>query len=175
MPAAKQKTPEEEAAAEAEFIGAGEIEEDVAELEPTEVDEVIFRSKGRGFRAIMIPRHRWTAGNGEVQVTPGKTLEFGPNGEYRTSDAAEIKHLKGLQSFNREFWQVGAEPGRVPDSQPMLERVVEAGISLDIAKLDELEQEESTGFARHDVMVSIKAAKARVGKLLAEARAGQES
>lgn len=163
MPAAQKRTPEEEQRLEEEFIGTTPAD---VEQPPEPVGEVIFRSKGVNFRAVRVPRHRWTAPNGEVQVSDGVTYEFAPKGEFRTDDPEAIAYLRGLGSFNREFWEVGNEPGRIPDSQPMIERVVGASTALDLEGLDELEREERAGYKRHDVLTHITAAKVTVKKML---------
>lgn len=164
MPAPKKRTPEEEAALEAQFIGETSAP-DAGEPESEYEGEVIFRSKGRGFRAIRIPRNRWFAPNGEAQTTPGETYEFEPNGEFRTDDPVAIAHLRGLQSFNREFWEVGKEPGRIPSSESRLEEVAEAGVTLNLERLDELEELERATHKREDVLIAIRATKRKVGQL----------
>lgn len=173
MPAAQKRTPEEEERIEQEFIGAATPADDGDgdNIGPAPVDEVVFRSKGVNFRAVRVPRHRWTAPNGEVQVSDGVTYEFAPKGEFRTDDPEAIAYLRGLGSFNREFWEVGNEPGRIPDSGPMIERVAAASAALNLEALDELELEERAGHKRHDVLTHITASKVAVKKML-EAQAG---
>jgi hypothetical protein len=158
VPAAQKRTPEEEQALEEQFIGAtpadGELEE--------EPETVTFRSKGVNFRAVMIPRHRWTAPNGEVQVTDGKTLEFAPLGEYTTNDAAEIKHLRNLPTFNREFWEVGREPNAAPSPRPVFDKIADAAVALDDRALAELEVSERETHNRQVVIEAIQSARRRV-------------
>lgn len=172
MPAAAKRTPEEEEAIERRFLEADAppAEEPPADDEAP-VEEVTFRAKGVNFRAVMVPRQRWTAPNGEVQVSDGVTYEFAPKGEFRTDDPEAIAYLRGLGSFNREFWEVGNEPGRIPDSGPMIERVAAASAALNLEALDELELEERAGHKRHDVLTHITASKVAVKKML-EAQAG---
>lgn len=161
MPAAQKRTQEEEERLEREFIGAGEPEPEVAAEEGPQ-EPIMFRSKGVNFRAVMVPRHRWTAPNGEVQVTDGKTLEFAPAGEYTTADPAEIRHLRSLPTFNREFWEVGSEPHAIPSPRPIMDKVVTATVALDDEELARLEEEERNSWARPFVLDSIRSARERV-------------
>lgn len=175
MPAAaKPRTPEEEEAIERRFLEADAppADEPPAEDEAP-VEEVLFRAKGVNFRAVMIPRQRWTAPNGEVQVTDGKTLEFAPTGEFRTSDPAEIRHLRGLPTFNREFWEVGAEPHAAPSARPVFDKIADAAVALDVDALAELEVRERETHNREIVIDAIRSARSRVqGALAAAAEEG---
>jgi hypothetical protein len=138
----------------------------------------MFRSKGHGFRAVMVARNRTTMPNGEVRVfgtdeyPAGKTIEFAPAGEYVTDDPREIAYLKSLPTFNLEFWQVGAEPHAIPDPKPIMEKVAEATVTVDDETLARLEEEERATWKRKFVLDSIRAARERVQGALAAAREG---
>jgi hypothetical protein len=173
VPAAAKRTPEEEERIEREFLAAADP---APEMPPDEDDapaqEVTFRAKGVNFRAVMKPRQRWTAPNGEVQVTDGRTLEFAPTGEFRTSDPAEIRHLRGLPTFNREFWEVGAEPHAAPSARPVFDKIADAAVALDADALAELEVRERETHNRVFVLDAIRSARERVQGALAAAAEG---
>jgi hypothetical protein len=175
VPAAQQRTPEEEEAIERRFLEseAPPADEPAAEDEAP-VEEVTFRAKGVNFRAVMVPRHRWVAPNGEAQVTDGKTLEFAPSGEFRTSDPAEIRYLRGLPTFNREFWEVGAEPHAAPSPRPMFDKIAEASVALDVDALAQLEVLERETLNRPFVLDAIRSARDRVQGVLTAAAEGAD-
>jgi hypothetical protein len=175
VPAAAKRTPEEEERIEREFLAKSEPAPEVPPAEDeAPVEEVTFRAKGVNFRAVMVPRQRWTAPNGEVQVTDGKTLEFAPSGEFRTSDAAEIRHLRNLPTFNREFWEVGNEPHAAPSPRPMFDKIAEASVALDVDALAQLEVIERETLNRVFVLDAIRSARDRVQGALTAAAEGAD-
>jgi hypothetical protein len=165
MPQAKR--PQPEPIDEGDNIGGPAV----AELEPEveqepEQEEALFRSKGLNFRVVVVPRFRRFTEAGDQIVSEGVTAEFAPNGEYRTSDPKVIAHLRGLGSLNREFWEVGKEPGAVPSPEMVMEKVFQATVDFDDEALERLEREEENGFRREIVLRSIRSAREKVNAQL---------
>jgi hypothetical protein len=170
MPPAKRQQPDPTE----EELDALEPEGAVATAEPEqepEQEEALFRSKGVNFRVVYVSRYRRFTEFGDGVVTDGKTLEFAPNGEYRTSDPKEIAYLRGLESLNREFWEVGREPDAVPSPELIMEKVFQATVDFDDDALEVLQREEENGFRRPIVLKSIEAARAKVSAQLEKLRA----
>jgi hypothetical protein len=122
---------------------------------------VVFISKGKNFSAVRVPARRGSE-NGETIADPGVRYEFAPFGRFETTDPAAIAHLRGLGSFNIEFWELGAEPGRVPPPDGVFEQIMGAVAELDDARLAELEVEEQEGHKRDVVLNAIRAARTKV-------------
>lgn len=126
----------------------------------TDVEEgfepVTFRSKGVEFRVVRVGRHKWTAPNGESQTTEGRDYQFaaGPIGlselVVRNSDVAAW--LRARPSFNREFWEVGAEPFSAPDPEIILKQIQAALFEADDAALEELLTKELASHKRKVVL-----------------------
>lgn len=137
---------------------------------PERVEEVIFRSKGRNFRAVR-PGHgkrRYRDDYGEQVIVEGEAVDFAPNGEFRTTNPATVKWLTESPSFNLYFWRVGEEPGAVPSPDAINEQVLSATLELDDERLAALELEEQKSHQRQDVLHLIRAARTRVQGVAAE-------
>lgn len=116
---------------------------------------VMFRARGVGFRAVLDPkRPAFDALGQHVGDTEGAVAEFKPNGTYETRDPAVVKSLMERDSFNLEFFRVGMEPGRAPDSAPVLDRIMQATIDLDVKAIEEILEAERAegGHNRGDVI-----------------------
>ena len=126
---------------------------------------VQFRSRGRGFRVVIDPkRPAFDVHGAHVGDTPGEVAEFKPDGLYETRDPAIVKYLMARDSFNLEFVRVGMEPGRAPDSAPVLDKIMQATIDLDVKAIEEiLEAERGTGgHGRGDVVNAAESALRRL-------------
>lgn len=129
-----------------------------AEFDPPEVGErVVFRARGRNFSAVMVARNRWFSPNGEGQVTDGRLIQFA-DGNYETNEIKVQEFLRSLGSFNREFWEVGNEPGAVPSPKIVLEEIVRAAAALDLERINDLLQTERETHKRDVVLDQAKAA-----------------
>ena len=126
-----------------------------------QLEEVLFRSRGRNFRAVMQAAYAEPTNFG-IKQNKGRAIEFAPTGEYRTSDPEEIKHLRSLPTMNNEFWEVGKEPDALPDPEPVIERIMSAVVELDLATLDTIENEERAGYKREQVLSAVRSARRRV-------------
>jgi hypothetical protein len=172
MPPAKRQQPEqiEEELDALEPEGAVAVAEsedgDVTGPAP-EQEEALFRSKGVNFRVVYVKRYRRFTEFGDAITTDGRTIEFAPTGEYRTTDPKEIAYLRSLESLNREFWEVGKEPDAVPSPELIMEKVMQATVEYDDAVLEHLEREEENGYRRPIVLKSIQAARQKVRTHLA--------
>lgn len=129
-------------------------------------EPVLFRSKGTAFRVVRVGRHRWTAPNGEAQISDGRDYEF-VSGEVgaselwvRNSNVANF--LRGRPTFNREFWEVGAEPHAAPDPEVVMEKIMAATVDMDDAALEELQALETASHRRPIVLKAIKQARAQI-------------
>lgn len=129
-------------------------------------EAVVFRSKGDAFRVVRVGRHRYAAANGETQETEGRAYQFRHSAMglselvVRNSNVAEF--LRGRPSFNREFWEVGAEPHAAPDPKVVLDQVIDATIELDDERLEELLEREMASHQRPVVLDSIRAARRKI-------------
>jgi hypothetical protein len=123
---------------------------------------VTFKSKGKNQTIIRKGRHRFTDISGDVQVTTGVHYSFAPNGEFSTDDEEVVEFLKRKPEFDVLFWLEGAEPDRTPDAGPVVDRVIQAVIDLDVAALDEVEHEERAGYAREAVLVAVDRARRQI-------------
>lgn len=127
----------------------------------TQKEKVVrFRSRGRNFRAVMVPTIKKMGDFGSETIR-GRTIEF-QDGEYSTSDETEIAHLRGLPTLNQEFWELGNEPGAAPDSSEILAEAAQAALALDDRRLMELETQEVASFNRGDVVKAIRAMRGTV-------------
>jgi hypothetical protein len=155
-----------------------EIERMEALLEPPKGDDlldedVVFRSKGRGFRVVHIGQRRWSE-MGMQQVSAGITYEFSPGGDvedpqagaFRTRDRRAVEYLRSLDSYGRDFYEVGNEPGRVPSSESTIEKIMSLALELDDAGLEELQETEQEGYQRQDVLVAVSKAREKVQGML---------
>lgn len=124
-------------------------------------EEVLFRSRGRGFRAVMQASFDEPTNFG-IKRHKGRVIEFAPSGEYRTSDPEEIAHLRGLGTLNLEFWEVGKEPDRIPSPEPVIDRILAATLELDLATLETIEHEERGGYGREQVLSAVRSARRQV-------------
>lgn len=153
---------------------AGAVLEDgrIVEHSGKRIATVTFRSKGSNQNAIRKARHRLVNAAGDVSVSPGVHYQFLPHtdggGEFTTDDEVVADFLRSREGFNREYVEVGNEPDRVPSPAPVLDLVMDAQINLDVAGLDELEQEEQASWKRPAVLEAIAAARRRVRKSQAE-------
>lgn len=145
-------------------VTEGEVPEG---MEPLAVP-VTFRSRGSNLCLVRLSRHRVTMPNGEVQTSPGIHYDFSPNGEFTTDNPDAVAWIRGRQTFNTEFFEVGAEPDRIPSSDAVLESVVRAAMDRDLHTLEELEAMEQAGYARTDVLAAVRGARRQVEMQLAE-------
>lgn len=129
--------------------------------------EVVFRSRGTHFRAVIRPSRREQHPHG-VEFVPGEACDFAPHAEFRTSDSRIAEHLRGLASCGTEFYEVGNEPGRIPSSERVIAAIMEASVELDDARLGAIEVEERGQFRREDVLVAVAAARRQVQRILEE-------
>lgn len=129
--------------------------------------EAIYRSKGANFSAVRIGRRRWMD-QGEQQVSGRVVYDFAPNGEFRTRDKRAVEYLEKLPTLNLEFWRVGAEPGALPSSDAVLERITDLTIELDDKGLEEIQLEEQTTHQRPDVLKQVEIARRKVQGISAE-------
>lgn len=116
---------------------------------------VMFRSRGVGFRAVLDPkRPQFDAVGVHTGDSAGEVAEFKPDGTFETRDPAVVKDLMARDSFNLEFFRVGMEPGRAPDSAPVLDRIMQATIDLDVKAIEEILEAERAegGHNRGDVI-----------------------
>lgn len=132
-------------------------------------EPVLFRSKGRNFSCTMVASNRWFAPNGQAQITEGRRLDFAPTGEYESDEVRVVEFLRSRDSFNREFWEVGNEPGAVPSPELLLDKIVAASVALDLEALEEIEAVEQGGHARELVMKAVRSARNQVERALGDA------
>ena len=129
-------------------------------------EPVVFRSKGTEFRVIRVGRHKWTAPNGEAQVTDGRDYQFVSQGigasELRVFNSNVAEFLRGRPSYNREFWEVGREPHAPPDPELVFDRIMEAVVDYDDARLEELAKLEQASHKRPVVLKAIRQARQKI-------------
>jgi hypothetical protein len=140
---------------------------------PEDVEEgfepVVFRSRGINFSIVRVPRHRWTATNGEAQVTDGVRYEFAHGrGDLVVRNAEVADYIRSRPSFNVEVWEVGKEPHAAPDPARELDRIMQAGFDLDLGALAEIEEKERASFNRKVIIDAIAAAKRQIQKVSEE-------
>lgn len=133
----------------------------------TEKKMVEFRSKGVNFKVVLKASYRHATDHGQEFIS-GQYADFAPHGTFKTDDAWEIEKLRSSPTFNREFWEVGAEPGALPSADEELDRIMAAVAELDDAALAQIEGEERSGFNRSDVLESVTRARAQVQRLTEE-------
>lgn len=126
---------------------------------------VMFRSRGRGFRVVLDPkRPAFDAHGAHVGDTPGAVADFKPAGTYETRDPAVVDFLMARDSFNLEFFRVGMEPGRAPDSAPVMDKLMQATLDLDVKTIEEILEAERAdgGHKRGDVINAAESALRRL-------------
>jgi hypothetical protein len=144
---------------------------ELAAAEQTEeVAEHLFRARGKEFRVVRVHRRQWTE-DGMRMTSEGVSYDFSPTGDFRTTDPGAIAYLKSLDSFNRDFWLVGEEPGAAPSSEVIDKQIMSALARLDDEALVALEHEESEQHKREDVLRRIRQAREQVQGVLSEAAA----
>jgi hypothetical protein len=120
---------------------------------------VTFRSRGSDFLMIRKARHRHVNESGEAVVTTGVHYSFAPTGTFVTDDEDVVDYIRTSPGFNAEVFEVGNEPDRTPDAGPVLDRIIDARIQLDVETLDRLEHEERSGYQRPQVLEAIAASR----------------
>lgn len=130
---------------------------------------VVFISKGAGLRVVTRTASRTMIDN-EVIVRAEEVVEFAPHGRVELDeerDADKIEHLRGLASFNREFFEIGAEPDALkPSVDEQFERILDLATHFDHDALRELIQEEKQTHNRDVVIRAGEAALQRVRQAL---------
>ena len=129
---------------------------------------VAFRSRGAGFRVVLDPkRPQYDAVGVHTGDSAGKVADFNPNGYFETRDPEVVAFLMARDSFNLEFFRVGMEPGRAPDSAPVLDRIMQAAIELDVKAIEEILEAERAdgGHKRGDVLNAGESALRRLNGL----------
>lgn len=136
---------------------------------PDEVEEgftpVKFRSKGE-LRVVRVPRHRFTAANGEAQTSPGVAYDFGYDHSFVALSSDVADYIRARPAFNLEVWEVGKEPNRVPDPEAVFDRINQAIADVDDDTLIEIESEEMAGHKREVVLKQVKSARATVQRMV---------
>lgn len=120
--------------------------------------------RGSNFNVVRKARHRFVDASGEAVVTPGVHYDFAPTGHFVTDDLEVIEYLKRRPGFNLEFWELGEEPGGAPSAEPVLDRIMEARIEMDVEALDAIEHEERAGHGRPQVLQGVEAARRSIRK-----------
>lgn len=156
-------------------VSEGAVLEDgeIVEHSGKKIAPVTFKSRGSNQVVICKARHRLVDARGGVQVTPGVSYQFTPDeggkgGVFTTDDKVVADYLRSREGFNREYVEVGNEPDRMPSPAPVIDRVMDAQIELDIDALDEIEHEENATWARPAVLEAVAAARRRVERSKAE-------
>lgn len=129
---------------------------------------VLFRSRGRQFRAVTDPKRPFFDSVGvRIGDTPGAVCEFAPNGTYETDDPGIVAALMARPSFNLEFVRVGMEVDRPPDSRPVIDKIMQAMLDLDVPVIDEILEAETAdgGHDRPDVIAACESALRRCANL----------
>lgn len=115
-------------------------------------NDVQFRSRSRRLRVVVQPQRPQFDQYGQQRAAaPGIVAEF-HEGLYTTTDPTIVWSLMTRSSFNREFFRVGMEPDAVPDSQPVLDKLMKATIELDVGTIEEIQAAERDGDKRPDVL-----------------------
>lgn len=129
-----------------------------------------FRSKGVNFKVVIQPSFRKVTDFGH-EFVPGEYADFAPHGMFETDDPRIIEKLRDSPTFNREFWEVGNEPGALPSADAELDRIMAATALLDDAELAQIEAEERAGYNRGEVIASVTRARQQVQRLVDEREA----
>jgi hypothetical protein len=128
-------------------------------------EPVKFRSKGVNHRIVRVAATRWTTLNGEAQHAGGISYDFAPGrGEFVALNSDVAEFLRARPAFNREFWEVGAEPHAAPDPSIVLDKVQQALFDLDLDALAELKALEQASHRRKVVLDQINSAERRIAQ-----------
>lgn len=126
----------------------------LSELDPPQ-RPITFISKGANFKAIRIGRQRTTAPNGEVIVSTGVTYDFAPTGTYTAKTVEAVTFLRSRQSMNVEFWEVGKEPHAAPDTEKIMQQILDALGDYDDEALRQIEEIEQASHKREVVLKAV--------------------
>ena len=150
--ALEQVTPEPPAGLEPEILRWIERCGDELGEDGLLTSDVQFRSRSRRLRVVVrAQRPRYDQYGQQREADAGIVAEF-HEGLYTTRDPEIVWSLMTRQSFNREFFRVGMEPDAVPDSAPVIDRLVKAAIELEVGLIEEILTAERAGDKRPDVI-----------------------
>lgn len=131
-------------------------------VERLEIPVRFAARRSQGLRLVLTPRQPLYGQGGErIGQTEGLTVEFS-HGLFETDDPALVEKLRSHPQRDREFVEIGAEPDRVPSSEPVIEAILKATAELDAPALEAIKAEEESGHNRPDVMTAVQAAIRRV-------------
>jgi hypothetical protein len=135
---------------------------------------VTFRSRDRTHLVVRVPRHRHTAGNGEVQVSEGRHYSFEDGaGDLTVYNSDVANFLRGRPGFNRFYFEVGKEPHSNAVMEPVLAEIMEAVLEMDDGRLEVLQAKEMASLKRPLILNQLRLAREKVqaqdGAALAEA------
>lgn len=169
------------------------------ELEAKRPDEVVFYSKYTNYKLTRVNAIDETfAGGARRILNPGKRMRFVDN-VYRARvgkdvledhdgwlhrdaergiERDEVDALRAHRSYNKLFWEVGKEPGRLtPYDEDVLEWMSAAVADLDVERLEQLLSDERNGHNRALLVRALGAAleKTRETVVRIEAQANDEA
>ena len=128
-------------------------------------EPAVFRSKSSELNVIVRGRRRRVGDDGEQTFTVGQSCSFAPNGEFRTRSRRIAEFLRRRPTYNSVFFEVGREPGRAPDPEIVLERIMECLLTLDDAGLEEIQRAEEQTHRRELVLSQVKAARTKIAAM----------
>lgn len=128
---------------------------------------VTFRARGAdrpggcNFNIVRRAQTRSVLETGETVFSQAVHYNFAPSGYFTTDDAQVAAHIRATPGYGVEVVEVGAESGDVPSPGPVLDKILQARIELDVAKLDEIEHAErgEEGWKRAVVLEAVAAAR----------------
>lgn len=136
-----------------------------------------------GARRIVDNGKKYRFEQGVLRVRPGKDVFVDHDG-WLHQDAEQdverdvVEALRAHRRFNKEFWEVGKEPGRAkPYDEDVLEWMSAAVADLDVERLEQLLSDERNGHNRALLVRALSSAleKTRETRVKIEAAANDEA
>lgn len=112
---------------------------------------VTFRARGAdkpggcNFNIVRKAQHRTVLESGEAVFSLATHYNFAPSGYFTTDDEDVAAYIRRSPGYGVEVMELGAEQGDVPSPGPVLDRIMQARIDLDVEALDEIEHRERGG------------------------------
>ena len=108
--------------------------------ETKKVEKVTFRSNRPWFTQTLIPADFDLNNKGlKYNITNGLRAEFGPTHTFETDDPETIALMRGSDNYNREFHEIGREPGReIPSASDQLAAIAKASVAKDADAIGEI-------------------------------------
>jgi hypothetical protein len=133
-----------------------------------------FISKASEFQVVLEQPRKVVTPGGTETFEGGNIIEFGRgnesvpgdgNGRYTATDEKTAQALRDAKTFNREFVELGKEPGRLlPDEDELIDKITNYAVDRDSEKIRQIKVDEEATHNRRRVIRTAEIALGRLGE-----------